>query len=776
MGVIDGGRHTALIANNSHPIDISHPIDAGSDLKSSPWASIVLKPTMSVDLSHLKFSHPAKKIKALNVGPIPQRIFDGMKKYEEAVRGYNFPTFERKIGTRPQTLILGHRPLDAQTMQVFRMPADTSSTELQRLTYFDTGAGVSIRAFCPIIGEDWRGRWRAGGALMVMDVDGKENFQLWRYWEDSESEQPFPHVHDELENKPGVGRFERITNDNFKHQWPVVSESNKLFAFSSNRENGKDFLVYLTKLIDSKTGASADSSPLTLPSNLVTPVTGEDEAARWSTESISIDDRYMLLTKSRSSAFVQLYLVNISGSEPATPELITLPDTTENEEETAFENATFSRDPANPHTIFLVTNAYGNFSSVIKYDIHTRSVLHITTPGPSLRALRPISWETAQLQATKESIIFRANVDGWQQLYVMPLAGPHKDIVIEVRLDWEGGSILYSTNAVNGKPNELALKLTSYRSSAYIAHLDMSTALEHVEKDEDGLAFLSVQPTTHRQAAAALPEFRTLRPTLMRFKSFDGLEVPFFYYHPNERKSAVPFTIQIHGGPEGQSTSQSRIPIHGYLLNELGCAVIYPNVRGSSGYGKKYMAADSVEKREDSVQDIGALLEHIKNTMGNELDSSRAAVMGGSYGGYMVYACLVNFSAQLACGVANFGIGHWPSFLENTADHRRDFRRRKYGDERVPEVRAMLERISPINNADKITIPLSIAHGENDTRIPVGEAIRMYEIVSKKVHVELMVCEKEGHGFKQKSVIEFTNAAKLRFLERFLFSKSGADE
>jgi len=154
----------------------------------------------------------------------------------------------------------------------------------------------------------------------------------------------------------------------------------------------------------------------------------------------------------------------------------------------------------------------------------------------------------------------------------------------------------------------------------------------------------------------------------------------------------------------------------------------------------------------------------------------------------------VHFSSKLTCGLANFGIAHWPSFLEHTADRRRDQRRQEYGDEREPDVRAFLERISPLNNAEKIAVPLSIAHGEEDSRVPVGEALHLWDIASENVCMELMVCELEGHGaelgrlditrgklthsasfcpflglgFKQKSVIEFTNAAKIHFLERFL--------
>ena len=128
------------------------------------------------------------------------------------------------------------------------------------------------------------------------------------------------------------------------------------------------------------------------------------------------------------------------------------------------------------------------------------------------------------------------------------------------------------------------------------------------------------------------------------------------------------------------------------------------------------------------------------------LSLSRDMALTGLTNGRIRQASLVHFSSKLTCGLANFGIAHWPSFLEHTADRRRDQRRQEYGDERDPEVRAFLERISPLNNAEKIAVPLSIAHGEEDSRVPVGEAMHLWDIASKKVYMELMVCELEGHG------------------------------
>ncbi|KAI0318123.1 Alpha/Beta hydrolase protein [Amylostereum chailletii] len=732
---------------------------------------------MSTDYDNLPFTRPASQIKALNVDPVPERIFEAMKKYEDSGRGFNTFGFERVSDGDSGTIFVQHRPADAQVSQVYRMPVDAASSDLQRLTYFDIGSGRTIAQFLSIAGDDWRGAYRAGGTLMVMDTDGNENFQLWRYWEDKT--EVFPKTESELDNSPGVGRIERLTDDNYRHRNVIVSPSNKLLAFSSTMENTKDILLYIVLLTGSNTGLKADegvSFNLTKIAKLVTPIPPQGpETTRWLLECFSIDDRYVLATQPIGSSYRPIYIIDISHEKPKEPERLVFPGTTENPDETTYGPAAFSQDPANPHLIYAITNAYGDFNSVVTYDVQTRTVVHITTPEPSLHSLRPIPWDVYSPRVTSTALIFRANVEGWHTLYALPLSGPHKDHVVELKLDWKGGFITFGTNHRNGRPNELVLELTSYRTSVGLALVDISSVFgDAVQKDADGRLFVDLKPTHYAQAIPAPPQFKTPAPQLLKFKSFDGLEVPSIYYHPNNGKTSVPVVIGIHGGPESQATVKYKTPIHFYLLNELGCAVIYPNVRGSDGYGKRYLAADNVEKREDAVKDIGALLDHISTNMKNELDASRVAVMGGSYGGYMVFACLVHFSPKITCGVANFGVAHWPSFLRNTAAHRRSHRRREYGDETNPEELALLERISPLNHADKIEVPLLIAHGEKDSRIPVQEALTMYDIVKERVHAELMVCEKEGHGFKQKSVIEFTNAAKIRFFERFLLSKVDA--
>jgi dipeptidyl aminopeptidase/acylaminoacyl peptidase len=222
--------------------------------------------------------------------------------------------------------------------------------------------------------------------------------------------------------------------------------------------------------------------------------------------------------------------------------------------------------------------------------------------------------------------------------------------------------------------------------------------------------------------------------------------------------------IRIHGGPEGQ-TRPSFQGSRNYLINELGMAVIAPNVRGSTGYGKTYQVLDNAEKREDSVKDIGALLDWIAGRP--ELDKDRVAVYGGSYGGYMVLASMVHYSDRLACGVDIVGISNFVTFLKNTSAYRRDLRRPEYGDER--EIGDLLNKISPSTNAQKIKKPLFVIQGKNDPRVPASEAQQIVETVRKNnVPVWYQVATNEGHGFKKKYNRDFMNYSVIRFYQEYL--------
>jgi dipeptidyl aminopeptidase/acylaminoacyl peptidase len=254
-------------------------------------------------------------------------------------------------------------------------------------------------------------------------------------------------------------------------------------------------------------------------------------------------------------------------------------------------------------------------------------------------------------------------------------------------------------------------------------------------------------------------------PQRFAYKSFDGRDIPAYLYQPRNAKKA-PVVISIHGGPESQFQPLFS-PLTQYWVNELGIAVIAPNVRGSTGYGKTYTALDNAEKREDSVKDIGALLDWIAKQP--ELDASRVAVFGGSYGGYMVLASLVHFGDRIKAGVDVVGIANFITFLERTSGYRVDLRRVEYGDERDPKMREVFERISPANHADKIRSALLVAHGRNDPRVPFSEA----EQIAAKVRAQgrpvwTVYADNEGHGFARKENRDYLSAAAAVFLKKHL--------
>jgi len=432
-----------------------------------------------------------------------------------------------------------------------------------------------------------------------------------RYWEDADGEVTFPKIDGELDNQPGKGRFERLTNDGFSYHSVIVSLSNRflsyiflcilyphpvssvprLLVFAATKENGKDTLVYSTRLIGSDTGAKADSNPFLLPSRLIAPKVGKD-TTYWVPESISVDDKYVALTMYYGHSYRPLYILDISGVDPKMPEQVNLPGVTEKAEETLYRSATFSRDPARAHMLYVITNAFGNFASVVAYDTLTKTVTHITTPErPDLHPIRAIPWETGSLLVTPAALFFLANVEGWQTMYAMSLSGAgssvsaRSHVVFEVRMrDWEGSPVAYTTNVRNGKPNEVVVQFNSFRMNGFLALIDFSSVLEvgnaQLERDEQGNLYFPVTPRAYHQATPSSPQFQVYPPRLLKFKSFDGLEVPCMYYHPEKGKTAVPVVINIHGGPASQSTAETRmlVPFSGLttLLTQLGfCLALF---------------------------------------------------------------------------------------------------------------------------------------------------------------------------------------------------------
>ena len=259
-------------------------------------------------------------------------------------------------------------------------------------------------------------------------------------------------------------------------------------------------------------------------------------------------------------------------------------------------------------------------------------------------------------------------------------------------------------------------------------------------------------------------------PELIHYPTFDmdadaQRQIPAWIYKP-AGKGPYPVVISIHGGPEGQARP-SFSSTYQMWIEKLGVAVIQPNVRGSRGYGKTYVGLDNGFKREDSVKDIGALLDWIETQP--DLDKNRVAVFGGSYGGYMVLASAVHYSDRLTAAVDIVGISNFVTFLENTQDYRRDLRRVEYGDERDPEMRAHLEKISPLNNVDQISVPMFIVQGENDPRVPVTEAAQVVKALREQGHtVWYMNALNEGHGYRKRENRDIYQQAAVLFLKQHL--------
>ena len=344
------------------------------------------------------------------------------------------------------------------------------------------------------------------------------------------------------------------------------------------------------------------------------------------------------------------------------------------------------------------------------------------------------------------------NEDGISKLRVLSLPS-HKEIALPALPIGVIGGLSFSPDG-----GRLVLTLNSATSPSDVHVIDLAAA--------------SLTRWTQSEVGG-LDASTFITPTLVRYPTFDKVDgrqrtIPAFYYKPAKpaKTGKYPVVINIHGGPEGQSLPTFNATAQ-YLANELGVAMLVPNVRGSSGYGKTYLALDNAAKREDSVKDIGALLDWIANQP--ELDASRVGVMGGSYGGYMVLSSLMHYSDRIRAGVDVVGISHFGTFLKNTENYRRDLRRAEYGDERDPAMAKVFERISPLNHAGKITSPLFVAQGRNDPRVPWTEAEQIVKAVRGNGQpVWYLLYADEGHGFAKKTNNDWFGAATILFWQQHL--------
>jgi len=347
------------------------------------------------------------------------------------------------------------------------------------------------------------------------------------------------------------------------------------------------------------------------------------------------------------------------------------------------------------------------------------------------------------------------NIAGRRAVRAYDLSTDREIPLPELPVALQGGSVASIRISPNRDRDEVAFSVSSAQSPGDVYTLDFTAKTTQPNQ----------QWTRERVPGIDTATFRETQ--IVNWKSFDGRMISGLITRPPARfVGKRPVYVAIHGGPEGQATI-GFLGRSNYIINELGIAMIQPNVRGSSGYGKTFVSLDDGMKREDSVKDIGALLDWIATQP--DLDPTRVMVSGGSYGGYMSLAVATTYSDRIAGSIDVVGISNFTSFLERTETYRRDLRRVEYGDERIPAMRAFFERIAPLNKAANIKKPLFVVQGLNDPRVPYQEAD---QIVAKArangIPVWYLRADNEGHGFARKPNADFQFYAQLLFMQQFL--------
>jgi dipeptidyl aminopeptidase/acylaminoacyl peptidase len=376
---------------------------------------------------------------------------------------------------------------------------------------------------------------------------------------------------------------------------------------------------------------------------------------------------------------------------------------------------------------------------------------HDPASGAFTNLTRDLPWDVERVMLARDGghLAYVSNEDGISRLHVLTLPD-HREVAVPELPIGVIGAFDFSPD---GK--RLAVTLNTATSPSDIVVIDLA--------DKSAVAWT-------RSEVGGLDPATFIAPTLVHFPTFDQVDgqarmIPAFYYKP-AGTGPFPVVISIHGGPESQSLPAFS-PQTQFMLRELGVAVLVPNVRGSSGYGKDYLQLDNGVLREDSVRDIGALLDWIGTQP--ELDADRVGVMGGSYGGYMVLASMIHYDARIRAGIDVVGISDFRTFLANTESYRRDLRRAEYGDERVADVGAYLDRIAPLRNAAKISKPLFVAQGFNDPRVPYTEAEQIVRAVrGNGGEVWYLLLKDEGHGFRKKTNVDWFGAASMLFWQEHL--------
>ncbi len=511
-----------------------------------------------------------------------------------------------------------------------------------------------------------------------------------------------------------TGNIKLLTDGKSRNTGPHWSYQGDRIAYGSTKRTGNDVDIWVVSPAD--------------PSNAR--MVAQMEGGGWGVEDWSTDGKQLLLVNDISAAESYIWLLDVASGKK---ELLT-PKT--GSETVAHGIAQFAKDDRG---VYLTSDENSEFKRLVYLNLGSHKTTVLT---PNLQ------WDVGEIEISKDGrwLAFDANEDGVSVLHVLDtksgkeVAVPKLPVGVIGGLTWRDHS------------RELALSLSraTQPSDAYSVDLDSGKVERWTFSETGGLN---------------TSEFSD--PQLIHWKSWDARSISGFLYKPPAKFSAKrPVIIDIHGGPEGQSR-----PDFGgrdfYYINELGVAMIFPNVRGSTGYGKTFQKLDNGFLREGSYKDINTLLDWIQTQP--DLDANKVMITGGSYGGFMTLAVATNYNERICCSVDVVGPSNLVTFLEHTSGYRKDLRRVEYGDERDPKMREFLESIAPANKAKNITKPLFVIAGANDPRVPASESSQMVAVVRKNsTPVWWLLAKDEGHGFAKKKNRDFQFYSTVEFVKEYL--------
>ncbi|MEP6993706.1 MAG: alpha/beta fold hydrolase, partial [Acidobacteriota bacterium] len=467
------------------------------------------------------------------------------------------------------------------------------------------------------------------------------------------------------------GKATRLTDGKSRNTGPVWSNGGQGIAYGSTRRTDNDVDIYVVDPANPKSDR----------------LVAEMKGGGWQVDDWSPDDRTLLVTEGISINESYLWLVDVATGKK------TLLTDKGGKDKVSFGNAQFAKDGKG---LYVTLDRDSEFQRLAYTDLAAKKFDYLTPDTADV--------DEFDLSPDGKTIAYVANEKGLSVLHLFDTAGRRELPGPKLPLGTISGVQWHKDGAILG----FTLETARANSDAYSYDVKTGKVDRWTFSETGGLN------------AANFSE-----PELISWKSFDGREITGFLYKPPAKFTGKrPVSIDIHGGPEGQARPDF-IGVWNYLLNELGVAIILPNIRGSSGYGKSFLKLDNGDLREGAYKDIGSLLDWIKTRP--ELDAQRIIVGGGSYGGHMTLAVAYLYSDRIRCAVDVVGPSNLVTFLQNTSGYRQDLRRVEYGDERDPQMHAFLEKTAPLNNADKIRKPLFVIQGFNDPRVPRTESEQMVQ-------------------------------------------------